>query len=273
MPGWNFAEVWEAVAEQSPTRRPRSRATGVSPGSSSTSGPTASPTRCSRPAWRAGQGRPVPLQLPRVPRVDVRHLEGRAAPRSTRTTATPTTSSSTSGTTPTPSPWSSTARSTERIERIRDRVAARPTWLWVDDGTGACPDWAVPYEEAAASHPGRVIPPWGRGGDHLYMLYTGGTTGMPKGVMWRQDDLFRNLAGARSTPRTARTRRPRLRPRARCTAPGIVGLPACPLMHGTGCMTQLIVLLAAAARVVTLESAQPRHRGDARHHRAREAST
>ena len=28
------------------------------------------------------------------------------------------------------------------------------------------------------------------------MLYTGGTTGMPKGVMWRQDDLFRNLAGS-----------------------------------------------------------------------------
>ena len=32
--------------------------------------------------------------------------------------------------------------------------------------------------------------PWGRSGDHLFLLYTGGTTGMPKGVMWRQDDLF-----------------------------------------------------------------------------------
>ena len=27
------------------------------------------------------------------------------------------------------------------------------------------------------------------------MLYTGGTTGMPKGVMWRQDDLFARLNG------------------------------------------------------------------------------
>ena len=31
---------------------------------------------------------------------------------------------------------------------------------------------------------------WGRSADDLFLLYTGGTTGMPKGVMWRQDDLF-----------------------------------------------------------------------------------
>ena len=38
--------------------------------------------------------------------------------------------------------------------------------------------------------------PWGRSGDHLVLLYTGGTTGMPKGVMWRQDDLFGALDSA-----------------------------------------------------------------------------
>ena len=63
-------------------------------------------------------------------------------------------------------------------------------WLWVDDGSGPCPDWATPYEEAAAiATPGGSPAPWGRNGDDLYLLYTGGTTGMPKGVMWRQDDL------------------------------------------------------------------------------------
>ena len=55
----------------------------------------------------------------------------------------------------------------------------------------------VPYEDAAASHPAKVEAPWGRDGDHLYMLYTGGTTGMPKGVLWRQHDIFLSSMGGR----------------------------------------------------------------------------
>jgi len=139
------------------------------------------------------------------------------------------------------------------IERIRDRVGRVRSWLWVDDGSGPCPDWATPYEGVAASHPDRVVPPWGRSGDHLYMLYTGGTTGMPKGVMWRQDDLIRNLVGSAVDP-TVREGEPDYETvRARVTGPGMVGLPACPLMHGTGCFTQLIVL-SQGGSVVTLES-------------------
>ena len=81
----------------------------------------------------------------------------------------------------------------ERIEKILERVPRVKGWLWVDDGTGPCPDWAAPYDEVTKSAIGRVRAPWGRSGDDLYMLYTGGTTGMPKGVMWRQDDLFVKL--------------------------------------------------------------------------------
>ena len=84
------------------------------------------------------------------------------------------------------------------------------------------------------------------------MLYTGGTTGMPKGVMWRQDDLFRNLAGSLN---------PRFREDpvdydlvdAGVGGPGFIGLPACPLMHGTGCFTQLILLVGGGSTVL-LES-------------------
>jgi len=141
----------------------------------------------------------------------------------------------------------------ESIERIRDRVPLVRTWLWVDEGTGTCPTWATPYEEAAASHHGRVIAPWGRDGDHLYMLYTGGTTGMPKGVMWRQDDLFRNLAGGTINPRYLEDPVDLDFVRTLVAAPGMKGLPACPLMHGTGCMTQMIILCGGGA-VVTLES-------------------
>ena len=82
---------------------------------------------------------------------------------------------------------------TERIERILDRVPRVKGWLWVDDGSGPCPDWATPYEDAVKSAEQRTRARWGRSGDDLYMLYTGGTTGMPKGVMWRQDDLFAKL--------------------------------------------------------------------------------
>jgi fatty-acyl-CoA synthase len=140
----------------------------------------------------------------------------------------------------------------DNIERIRDRVPRVRTWLWVDDGSGPCPAWATPYEDAAASHPGRVAAPWGRDGDHLYMLYTGGTTGMPKGVMWRQDDNIRNIIALGVNPRYGEDPVDYDVTRELVNGPGIVSVPACPLMHGTGCMTQLIALSGGGC-VVTLE--------------------
>ena len=142
---------------------------------------------------------------------------------------------------------------TETIERIRDRVPGVKTWLWVDDGDGACPKWATPYEEAAGSHPGRAAGPWGRDGDHLYMLYTGGTTGMPKGVMWRQDDNIRNIIGGAINPRYAEDPVDYDVTCEQITRPGFASIPACPLMHGTGCMTQLVTLCGGGC-VVTLEN-------------------
>jgi acyl-CoA synthetase (AMP-forming)/AMP-acid ligase II len=125
------------------------------------------------------------------------------------------------------------------------------TWLWVDDGTGPCPEWAVPYEEAAASATERTVPPWGRDGDDLLLLYTGGTTGMPKGVMWRQDDLFCVLNPASGldygpVPDLSRIRE-------LCTQPGLRTMPAAPLMHGTGMFTSMGNLTAGGC-TVTLES-------------------
>ena len=137
----------------------------------------------------------------------------------------------------------------DTIERVRQRVPRVATWLWVDDGTGGCPDWALPYDQAAASHPGGVAAPWGRKGEHLLMTYTGGTTGMPKGVMWRQDDLFRALVGQMNP--SYRDAEPDLDlVRQQITAPGPIGLPACPLMHGTGLYTQLIVLSLGGSTVL-----------------------
>ena len=142
---------------------------------------------------------------------------------------------------------------TDRIEGILDRVPAVKGWLWVDDGSGPCPDWATPYEDAAKSAIERVSAPWGRSGDDLYMLYTGGTTGMPKGVMWRQDDLFARLidSGTRHYPVDGGTEA--VRSPLEASPGGVTVLPACPLMHGTGNFPSNTVL-AEGGRVCLLES-------------------
>ena len=135
----------------------------------------------------------------------------------------------------------------DTIEAIQDRVPNVSTWLWVDDGSGPCPDWAIPYEDAVATAGPRVATRVERSGDDLYMLYTGGTTGMPKGVMWRQDDLILALAGGLGVGV----------PEEYDPAyfddffkePGPVGLPACPLMHGTGALISFGTLTAGGSIV------------------------
>ena len=138
----------------------------------------------------------------------------------------------------------------EHIDRIRGQLPHIRIWLWVDDGSGPCPEWASDYEEAASSTAGRQMAPWGRSGDDLYLLYTGGTTGMPKGVMWRQDDIVMLLdaPSKRSLPAQASAKALE----DRVAKPGIVAIPAAPLMHGTGAFAALNTLMLAGS-IVTLE--------------------
>jgi 3-oxocholest-4-en-26-oate---CoA ligase len=150
----------------------------------------------------------------------------------------------------------------DRVDGVRHRVPGVRSWLWVDDGTASCPPWAVPYEEAAETtgvhgdhgHQ-RVAAPWGRGPDDLHMLYTGGTTGMPKGVMWRQDDLFARLNGGGFRKYPADGGLDDVRAELAANGPGMTLLPACPLMHGTGAFTAM-ECLSEGGRVVTLAGRQ-----------------
>ena len=58
-------------------------------------------------------------------------------------------------------------------------------------------DGAVDYESIVGSGTA-VLPPLEPSPDDLYVLYTGGTTGMPKGVLWRQHDIFMTSFGGRN---------------------------------------------------------------------------
>lgn len=140
---------------------------------------------------------------------------------------------------------------TDRIEGIRHRVPKVRTWLWVDDGSGGCPDWAIPYEDAAAKGTDdRVVAPWGRDGHQILMMYTGGTTGMPKGVMWRQDDLIHAVLPT-ANALFAETTADYEKLAESIQGPGLQMIPACPLMHGTGQFTAFLAL-STAGSVTTL---------------------
>jgi len=126
--------------------------------------------------------------------------------------------------------------------------------VWVEVGPGAPEvDFAVAFDEMAEIGDGRAlgVP---RSGDDLLFLYTGGTTGMPKGVMWGHDDHWRTGAqGVRpgvdmQPPKDAKEHAANV---ARL-GPGGSLIPCCPLMHGTGLFTA-IAALASGGTVVLLE--------------------
>ena len=108
----------------------------------------------------------------------------------------------------------------------------------VDDGSGApLLDGAVAYETLVAEH--QPAAPIERSGDDRLLLYTGGTTGLPKGVVWRHVDLFGALAfnGYASLglpiPETP-DEVGRVAAELRAAGSSPVNMTAPPLMHGTG---------------------------------------
>jgi acyl-CoA synthetase (AMP-forming)/AMP-acid ligase II len=139
------------------------------------------------------------------------------------------------------------------VAQARQATAAVRRWLWVDDATADCPEWAQPFD-APPTVPGPVRAPWPRDPDDLILLYTGGTTGRPKGVMWRQDDVFAILnstaavrydaetgtQGVRLTQQADTRSRPRF-------------VPCGPLIHGTAGFSSYGVLNTGGAVILLQE--------------------
>jgi 3-oxocholest-4-en-26-oate---CoA ligase len=135
-------------------------------------------------------------------------------------------------------------------DEVRSQTPRITTWLRVDDGSGPCPPWATPYEPVVLRAQKRVVAPWGRSGDDLHLQYTGGTTGYPKGVMWRQDDqllLIDNVGQVRLPVHADLDV-----VRSRTTKPGPRNLAAAPLMHGTALLNAFTTMLVGGS-VATLE--------------------
>jgi 3-oxocholest-4-en-26-oate---CoA ligase len=107
----------------------------------------------------------------------------------------------------------------EFAERARRAQAPRPMVVEAE------------YEAAlAAASPDRDFEP--RSPDDLYIIYTGGTTGMPKGVMWRQEDLFFAGLGGGNPMAEPVSSPEALAQQVRDRLPQQVAFPAAPLMHG-----------------------------------------
>ena len=109
---------------------------------------------------------------------------------------------------------------------------------------------AVAYEDIATGNwPGRTVAPWGRSPGDLIFQYTGGTTGHPKAVMWRHDDLVDLLAGTGSAPGQA-VLTSDVDILANLRVPAQRSHPAAPLMHGTGFLSQLTNMMSGGCTIL-----------------------
>ena len=127
---------------------------------------------------------------------------------------------------------------TERVDSVRSRCPKLKVFLRI--GQGSSEDWITDYEDAVNNDP---LPRIDRSGDDLWFLYTGGTTGSPKAVMWSHAGL---MGGMTETFRSLGEKVPENFEEAAEIAKRVTGegkeirqLCAAPLMHGTSSLTAL----------------------------------
>jgi fatty-acyl-CoA synthase len=141
----------------------------------------------------------------------------------------------------------------DRIEHLRDRLPKVKAFVQIG---GTTPAFAEDFDALGERGDGTPLE-IERSPDDLLFIYTGGTTGMPKGVMWRHGDLWGALGAGINMP--AHGGVSPATPEDHVAAiqrfgPGPRMIVACPLMHGTGLLTAINNLLSGGC-CITLTSA------------------
>ena len=143
----------------------------------------------------------------------------------------------------------------DRVARVMERAKNVRCWIEVDDGGESVPG-SVAFEDFVAGHD--PAPRTNRAESDVYMLYTGGTTGMPKGVMYDIGGMLQGFVGigfpvlGHGLPEVEEI--PGIAEKLWAEGNPVVSIPACPLMHGTGIWLGAMVPHMAGAKVTLLES-------------------
>jgi acyl-CoA synthetase (AMP-forming)/AMP-acid ligase II len=118
------------------------------------------------------------------------------------------------------------------LDTIRLDLPTVRHFVVLEDGTDGQTS-ATPYEDAlATASPARDFGP--RSPDDLYLLYTGGTTGVPKAVMWRAEDIFFAALGGGGFGQPPITTPEELAGRIPAEDARMIPMINAPLMHGGG---------------------------------------
>jgi len=137
------------------------------------------------------------------------------------------------------------------IVELKDRLGKVRIFVEIGDPAEIA-SFAEPYEALATQGDGSRLDVV-RSPDDMLFIYTGGTTGMPKGVMWRHDDLRRAQLDTAGLLGPAPLDLDDTVDMIRADGPGRIFLPACPMMHGTGLLSALGAMMGGGC-IVTLDS-------------------
>jgi len=144
----------------------------------------------------------------------------------------------------------------DRVARVVDRLPKLKLLVEVSDDGEHHVVTAIPYNTLLADYD--PMPRITRDEDDIYMLYTGGTTGMPKGVMYQMGSLvdgFVNggLAFIGMTPPAEISQLGTTVRDAHANGIRPITIPGCPIMHGTGMWIGAMMPQSGGAHVVTLQ--------------------